>query len=74
MGAGQSTVEEAQTLKLLGHPARWPLASGLSQATTLAAAGGLVSLIGYAIVIYAMSIAPMGGVAAMPEPSSFSRR
>ncbi|WP_158811359.1 EamA family transporter [Beijerinckia sp. L45] len=46
-----------------------PALFDLSPATTRAAAGGLVSLAAYAIVIYAASIAPMGGVSALRETS-----
>ncbi|WP_419813953.1 EamA family transporter [Glacieibacterium sp.] len=37
--------------------------------TTLAAAGGIVSLVAYGIIIYAMSLGPMGPVSALRETS-----
>ena len=40
-----------------------------SRVTRDAAIGGLVSLVAYAIVIYAASKAPMGGVSALRETS-----
>jgi drug/metabolite transporter (DMT)-like permease len=37
--------------------------------TTLAVGGGIISLIGYGIIIYAMSLGPMGSVSALRETS-----
>lgn len=52
---------------LRGARALWP--TGGSRSVAKAAAGGLVSLLAYGIVIYAMSVAPMGAVSALRETS-----
>jgi drug/metabolite transporter (DMT)-like permease len=46
-----------------------PALFDLTPATIKAALGGVVSLAAYAIVIYAASVAPMGGVSALRETS-----
>lgn len=37
--------------------------------TALAVGGGIISIIGYGIIIYAMSLGPMGSVSALRETS-----